>query len=527
MTNTTLATETEFESEPLGHCRTESESGVQSRSSSYGQIVSSSSITGGSQAICLVIGMVRAKAVALLLGPSGVGEVAAFLSAIDVVGKASGLGISSSAVREVSASFGKGDIARLSRTVAVLRRVCWLTGLLGWILVVALANRLSQWTFGHGDYTTAIMIIGSTIFLGQVAAGQAAIIRGTRRIRELALRNIAAAILTTIVSIGLYAWLRRDGIVPVIVAGAICALLMSWSFSRRIPVKSVSMKWSETLGESRRLIGLGTSFMLSGVLAACATWLIQSLVIKNYGAVGNGMYAAAWALSIQFVMFILAAMGADFFPRLVASASDDKEMNRLLNEQTEVGIFLALPGVLAIMAFAPWLVQIFYSAEFAGATDLLPWFAIGMFGRVVSWPLGYLQIALGRGRLFLITEASFALLHVGLAFAMTSVFGLVGVSIAFAALYLIYSVCLRVIGRRLSGFQWNKAVSILLAQSMSVLLISLVSTFVWPTAVATILNASLAILAALLSVRGLTNRLGPDHRISRLVRKIPGLHLLV
>lgn len=42
-------------------------------SSSYGQILRSSSIIGGATGINYVIGMVRTKAVAVLLGPSGIG----------------------------------------------------------------------------------------------------------------------------------------------------------------------------------------------------------------------------------------------------------------------------------------------------------------------------------------------------------------------------------------------------------------------------------------------------------------------
>lgn len=527
MANSTVTDETGFNAEPLERGAAANVRAEPPSRPSYGQILSSSSITGGSQAICLVIGMIRAKAVALLLGPTGVGEVAAFLSAIDVVSKASGLGIGSSAIREVSASFGKGDTTSLSRTVAVLRRVCWLTGLLGWILVIALADRLSHWTFGNGDHTFAIMLIGSTVLLSQVTAGQAAIIRGTRRIRELALRNIAAAVLTTAISIALYAWLGRNGIVPVIVAAAICTLVTSWSFSRHIHVEPVKLDWSETLSASRRLIGLGASFMFSGVFAACATWLIQSLVTTNFGSIGNGMYAAAWALSIQFVTFILAAMAADFFPRLAASSADHGEMNRLLNEQAEVGVFLALPGVVAIMAFAPWLVRVFYSAQFLGAIELLPWFAAGMFGRVVSWPLGYLQIAMGRSRLYLITEGCFSLLHVALAFAMTRVFGLVGVAIAFAALYVLYSACQSIVAAKLSGFRWNQAAWAVLIQSTAVLAIGLVISIVFSGNLAIGINAFLAVAAALWSVRGLTSRLGPEHRISQFVRRIPGIQILI
>ena len=57
-------------------------------------------------------------------------------------------------------------------------------------------------------------------------------------------------------------------------------------------------------------------------------------------------------------------MGADFYPRLTAVADDHKECNRLVNEQAEVGLLLAGPGVIATLTFAPLVIWLFYSSAF-------------------------------------------------------------------------------------------------------------------------------------------------------------------
>jgi antigen flippase len=53
---------------------------------SHREILKSSSIVGGAQAINCVVGLLRIKAVALLLGPSDVGLVGLYVSAIGLVG---------------------------------------------------------------------------------------------------------------------------------------------------------------------------------------------------------------------------------------------------------------------------------------------------------------------------------------------------------------------------------------------------------------------------------------------------------
>ena len=112
---------------------------------SYKQILRSFSLIGGSQAVNLVIGMVRTKVVAILLGPSGVGLMGLYQSATSMVGTLSGLGIGQSAIREVAVAHGTGDAERIARTVTALRRACWVTGALGW-LATAMDVLAERWS---------------------------------------------------------------------------------------------------------------------------------------------------------------------------------------------------------------------------------------------------------------------------------------------------------------------------------------------------------------------------------------------
>jgi len=96
---------------------------------SHREILKSSSIVGGAQAITYVIGLLRTKAVALLLGPSGVGLVGLYVSAIRLVGTFAQFGINESGVREVAAAAGTNNAERIAATSKTQRRVCWASGI--------------------------------------------------------------------------------------------------------------------------------------------------------------------------------------------------------------------------------------------------------------------------------------------------------------------------------------------------------------------------------------------------------------
>ena len=66
-------------------------------------------------------------------------------------------------------------------------------------------------------------------------------------------------------------------------------------------------------------------------------------------------------------------MGADFYPRLTAVSKDNPECCRLVNEQAQISLLLAGPGVIATLSFATLVLALFYSVEFQAAVGLLRW----------------------------------------------------------------------------------------------------------------------------------------------------------
>jgi PST family polysaccharide transporter len=188
--------------------------------SSYTQILKSSSLIGGAQGINLLLGMVRVKFAAVLIGPVGVGLLGNYMAIQGLVGTVAGLGIQSSGVRDVAAAVGQDDPQAMGRTIITLRRVCWLTGLLGALAMMALAAPLSRWTFGSDEHVLAIALLGVIILFGNVSGGQMALIQGLRRIGDLARLQVIGAAAGTVISIGCYFWLGLRGIVPALLLGA-------------------------------------------------------------------------------------------------------------------------------------------------------------------------------------------------------------------------------------------------------------------------------------------------------------------
>lgn len=490
--------------------------------SSYNQILRSSSIVGGAQVANYLISLVRTKFAAVLLGPSGVGLIGLYVSVVGTVQTLAGLGIASSGVREVADAHSGGNADHLAQTVKTLRRACWVTGVLGWVLTAVLAYPLSIWVMDSPKYAGALAILGSTLLLGSINGGQTALIQGMRRIGDLARLNVLGVLAGTLVSLPLYWWLGERGIVPALVVSAVLNLGFSWWFARKVQIESVSQSLADTLVRLKSLLGLGVAFMWSAFLGAIVGLTIRAIIQREFGLEGSGLYQAAWAISGMFAGFILGAMGADFYPRLTAAKDDPALMGRLVNEQTEVGMLLALPGLVGTLAFAPWIMHLLYTAEFLPAADLLPWFVLGVFGRVMSWPMGFIMLALGEGKWFAGSETICLVAHVLLAVVAIQSFGLQGAGIAFAALYAVYTVMVLVISNRLIQFRWSFSVLHMLWKTGVLIIAAAFGCNMIHGVAGDLLGVTLTAAACLYSVRGIARRMGTSHRLVHAILRCPG-----
>jgi antigen flippase len=497
-----------------------------SEKSSFGESLRAAAIIGGGEGITYVIGMVRTKVVALLLGPSGVGLIALYLAYMGLLQTISGLGIASSGVREVAEANSTNDPEKIAARVKTLRRACWLTGMLGLCLAVAVAAPASRWLGSAESSTFEFALLGFAVLLQAVLGGQLSLLQGTRRLADLTRIKVYGVCATTVLAIVAYSFFGRNAIVPVLIASVLVQLALSWFFSRRVSLVRVTQTWRQTAADSQQLIGLGFSFMWSALLGAGTTSLLGFLVVRELGVEANGMYSAAWMLSGLFAGFILGAMGTDFYPRLTAVQSNHGKVNRLVNEQTEIAILLALPGLLGTLAFAPLLIQLFYSAKFLPAAQLLPWFVVGVFGQVVTWPLGYILIAKGAKKLYALTET----LNHGIRFlasvSLLNFIGLKGLALAVPLSYVFCAAIMLPIVNRLVGFAWNGTSVRLLLVSLFFVAAGFAANRLLEPSYGFIVGSLLTAATALISARGLSRRLGEGHKLVKMLLTLPGGRLV-
>lgn len=419
------------------------------------QILKSTGILGSAQLFIVLIGVVRVKVLAVLLGATGVGIAGLYQTTIDMVRTATGLGINYSAVKDIAASAASNDEKKVAATIVVLRKWMWATGLLGMLVAIVFSRQLSQMAFGDTSHSVGITILSVSLLLSAVASGQSALLQGLRKIGAMAKANVLGAALGLLGAVVIFYIWGLQGIVPALLVTYISTLVINWYFSRQIKTVPVQLSPAEVFQKGKGMVTLGFFMIIASLFGTGTMYLVRSFVSQQGGLESVGHFVAAWTISSMYISAIFGAMGADFFPRLSGMHHDGVAITKLVNEQTEVAILITAPIIIGMVSFIDVVVRIFYSKDFGPTAGILDWQLTGDFFKVLAWPMGFIMLVKGKGKLFIATEICWNLLFcLGVYFGW-KFYGIQVTGIAFLIAYLLYVVILYVLARNMVQFTWS------------------------------------------------------------------------
>lgn len=134
-------------------------------------ILKAISILGGTQVCNIAVGIVRNKAVSMLIGAAGMGCVALYQSTSDLITTISNIGISTTAVKNISSANVNNDIDTISFVIAAFRKIVIFTGLMAALICIVFSPILSYINFGNYDHIAEFFLLSVSLFELQLVAG--------------------------------------------------------------------------------------------------------------------------------------------------------------------------------------------------------------------------------------------------------------------------------------------------------------------------------------------------------------------
>ncbi len=482
---------------------------------SYRRILKTSSITGGSSVINILIGLLRTKALAILLGPSGVGLVGLYTGLMGTATTIASMGVGTIGTRQIAEAVGKED----EQALAIVKRAMFWGVLIlattGALVVWSLREILAVQVLGSIEHSPMVGWLALGVALSVAGASQGALIQGMRRIGDMAKLSVYGSIINTVLGIGLLWQWGSVALWAFILIGPLFNFLLGHLYVSRLPkTKTVEISLQDLSAQWKIFLQLGLPFMAAGIAQTVVQLWIRVSVGNQLGLEAVGHFQAAWVISMQYISFVLGAMASDYYPRLTGVIHDKAAASQLVNEQTEVALLLSAPVFIAMIGLAPWVIHLLYSSAFTPAIEVLRWQIVGDILKVVSWPLGFIILAAGAGKTFFWTETTTLLLMGGLIVGLLPHLGLPVTGIAFLASYVYLLPVVYFLAWRSINFKWTRTVFwlLLVTLTLCIAVMQLSIRTQWGIPVAVVLSASFGFFT-LVRLVSMSNLAGTGGRI--------------
>lgn len=479
----------------------------ENKQSTYRSLFKATSLFGGLQVYQIIISIIKSKFVAVLLGPVGVGIQGLLQSGTEVIRTLTTFGLSQSAVREVSEAAGNKDEGRVNLVTSVIKKLVWLTGLLGTIAVMILSPYLSQSLFGNSDYTLSFIFLSVTLLLDQLSAGQKVILQGLRKLKELAKASAWGSTIGLIVSIPIYYLLGVKGIVPTFILSSVTTVLLSWLYSKQYTKNCPNVTFKQTVKEGRTMLAMGIAMSVSNILITVCAFVLRSYISNNGGTETVGFYTAGFTIVTTYFSMIFNALATDYYPRLAAVNSDNKKCCELSNDQGDIASLIMTPLLLICLVFMPLILQILYSDRFLEANAFVIWAVVGMLFKLASWLIAFQFIAKGETKIYIINETLLNLYTLAFSLLGYKYGGLAGLGVAYSLSNILYFLQVFIIAKFRYNFSFsNSFARLFLVQNIFVVLCFLVVicfSSVWTY----VFGAAITICSILFSLYGLDKKM--------------------
>ena len=400
-------------------------------------IFKNTGLFGLSQVVKILVRLVSNKFAAIFLGPFGIGVIGFLENILNLIQGFTNMGIASSSVREIALiTYDKTENnAKEERLLKVIYKWALFTGVLGVLVCLLFSKYISNVVFDTDSYYAWIMVLSVYFFFTSISSIRLAVLQAKRRVLTIVKFHVFNAIFSSLLVIFFYYFFGVDGIIPVFLFAALFAFILSLYFTRNIKILKTTLSFKEIFNEGLPMVKLGLLLSVSVVFGQICFYIIRWYLKSNYSVEILGIYQVSNTILAGYLGLVFSAMSNDFYPRLCNYDQDKDKFNELVNDQTELALFLVVPAVLLLYIIAPFLIELLYSAAFLDVLQILQIGLIAVIMKAISWPIGFIPLVKGNKKLYLKQNVLGEIVNLIASIVLFNYFGLFGLGIAMVAMF--------------------------------------------------------------------------------------------
>lgn len=376
------------------------------------------------------------KILAIYVGPAGYAALGQFQNAVQMISTLAS-GAINTGVTKYTAEYHDNEAEQ--RKVWQTAGTIALTGsLVLSVLVFIFRERLARGFLGDAQLSTVFVWFAATLVLFVFNTLLLAILNGKKDIPRYVLANIAGSVLAlAITALMVVNW----GLLGALIALAVYQSL-TFFVTLFLCLKTPWFRWRELVGRVDWPVAKNLAKYTAMALTTAAAVPLSHILIRNHlgqtlGWEAAGYWEAMWRLSGAYLMLVSSTLSVYYLPRLSELKTGAEIKKEILS-----GYRLILP-VAALCAGLVYLLRDFvivtlFSPEFRPMEVLFFWQLVGDVLKIASWLFAFAMLGKAMTLLFVFTEVVFSFSFYLFTLIFTPLYGVEGVSIAYALNYFTY-----------------------------------------------------------------------------------------
>ncbi len=369
----------------------------------YRHIIKTTSIFGGVQFFQLIIGILRLKFVALIIGKSGLGEISLYNSSLLTLNFLVSLGLTYSATRLIAKANANNDILEIGKIYNIVTKWTIATSFLGAISFAIFSLKYSLFLIDSINKPTNLVFLSITIIFTALANKNNIFLQGMNKYKDLAKSTLYASLISLLISVPIFYFFKNNGIVPSIIVSSIINFIVSRYFKKKINnLNYQPISFRDAYFQGIDMVKLGIIMMLASIIGSAVTNFLNFYITKTGSLSDLGLYNAAYNISVQYVGLIFVAMSTEFFPRLSSVSADNSKVTEMVNQQTEMTMLIIAPILILMIISSNLIIKIVLSSDFNAIIPFIQITSFSLIFQSLAYTISNIPVAKGDKNIFFI-----------------------------------------------------------------------------------------------------------------------------
>jgi len=393
-------------------------------------LIKTSLLSAISTLIRIISGFIITKVIAMYAGPSGVALVGQLQNFIMLVKTIAG-DFLKTAITKYTAQYADEENKKYEVWSAAVKLILILNLLIS-VVLFFYAEKIANYLLYSTEYAFIIKVLAfslpffvfNTIFLS--------ILNGQKQIKKYIFLNIVLSVISLLIVVVLSVVYGLTGALIAYVISQSVVFVVTWAYlSKETWVKATFFLYDMQKHVVTKLLGFALITLVAVLASNTSMIYVRNYITDTFSINDAGYWQGMWLISQVSLSLITTSLATYFLPTL-AGLTNKSALNSELFKAIYIIIPIAVLISMSIYFLRDTIIILLYNEEFMPMSQLFLWQMIGNVIKVFGWLFGYVLVAKAMVKYTVITEVLFAVSFIVLSIYFITMYGLVGVTYAYA-----------------------------------------------------------------------------------------------